>query len=169
MKTILLFLLVVFSCSQADTNKSTTVNSPSKNYYGEWKIDKFYSPPLIGGEESYMPPEEAKTFINKTVLLQKNEISMFNKTCNTVIFDEYKENAYQYTYFNYRMVADTLTGNGTRGLHPEQLGIKTDSIEVVEISCDDVYYNLLVVSPKEIIIEYKSTFFFLKRVDTKEE
>lgn len=171
MNMILICLFFIFSCSQPKVENKKNITSTlevlvnsDKTYYGKWVIQKFYSPPLITSLENYMEKSEAKTYLNKTVVFQENESTIFNSKCNSINYFESKEKAFDYFYYNYRMVADTTTGEGTRGLHPEQLGVKSDSIEVVEVSCDDVYYNLFVLNPQEIIMEYKSTFFFLKNV-----
>jgi hypothetical protein len=132
-------------------------------------VYKFYSPDwIIAAEENYMTPAEATNLLYKKVLLQRNNANIFNRTCDTMTFNEYKEDAFKYISTNYRMISDTITGKGTRGLNPKQLGIVSDSIEVVEIYCHKSYYEIFIISSEEIIIEYKSTFFFLKRVGSSE-
>ena len=70
-----------------------------------------------------------------------------------------------YFYYNYRMVADTITGKGTRGLHKEDLGINSNSIYLIEVSCNKLYYDLIILDSKELILVYKSVFFFLKKLE----
>jgi len=166
MNTIFLSLFVLLS----GTGEITTQNDLVKveTLYGTWKVDKFYSVPnCITEADNYMTPAQAKTYLKKTISIQKSNAIIFNNDCSTVNYHASRENAFEYFHSNYRMVANSITGNGTRGLHKEILGIKVDSIDLVEMQCNELYYDLIALNNEELILVYKSTFFFLRRVENK--
>lgn len=170
---ILSFIFFIYSYSFSNKDKNEHEASSleqvqarnAKTYYGEWKASKFYSPALITSSENYMELSEAKTHLNEMFIFNEDEAVIFNRICKNIKYYESNEKAFEYLYYNYRMVADTITGYGTTGLHPDQIGIATDSITIIEISCaGGINYNLFILNPHEIVIEYKSTFFFLKKI-----
>jgi hypothetical protein len=150
----------------AQNMDSSVSTENGRAFYGKWEVKEYFSPPLISGLEYYMDSSEAKVYLHSSAIIKEDNIQLFNIKCNSVKYSVSKEPAFDYTYFNYRMPIDTVTGSGTRGLLPDQLGIEDDSVQVVEISCDSDYLSLFVINSSRIVVEFRGTFFFLNRSTT---
>ena len=163
MHKLWLSLLLILGYSSAKTDRHEVLQDTNKGYYGRWKItDIYFNKWMISGE-NFLTEEESRTYLNSLVALEKESIALFGKNCIEVEYTEEQKNSFDHFYGEYKLIADTINGRGTRGLNKAVLGIETDTVRVIEIECDSQFYRFYPINRNRAIIENKKVFFHLRR------
>lgn len=169
MITYIAVLIVILGLGMMATLINTKNKvAQSKDYYGSWSVERVYSPEgIIGSADNFLSEKEINNFSKFDISLGEKTANIFTGTgtCTSINYDESMQNTVEFFYDNYKILAYPDMGRTTTTtFKPELLGITSSKINVVEITCSTIeYYNLIVLNRDNMILEYKNTFFFLKR------
>ncbi len=155
-----ILLTTVSFCNNKNTgheNSQASIPKDSLALYGDWKITRF-----TAGFISEIMEEDAQRYVGHIVTLKPDIAIIEEDTCNLPHFEISIQNSDEYFFSNNR--ADKAA-----------LGIKQDSIQVMEVSCKELrkYSNgkspnflchFIVMDNNLMIVNFKGFYFYLDKV-----
>lgn len=156
---ILILLTVCYSISGQEQIKIYDISMDKKlqkKLYGNWIVIKYTEADQAPGAS-----KNAFKYVHETIYLDPHLAVLFKDSCKYPDYKVSRQNTWRYLYDNYR--------------EPHAIGIKDDSISVVELSCkvEPKYASkdyplfdsaIMITSKDDIIIYEPGLFLYMKKV-----
>lgn len=174
------YLILTYSCFSNDSSRelqSFTTNNNNNNEnlhnskivseqdsairfynipYGKWEVFKY----IPDGGPAAFTDEDAKRYINKEIILEKNRAVIFNDACNTPIYEIGKVKLSEYLYDNNQ--PNTLEG------------VTIDTVMTINVTCKEnpVYKNIdslnfnfsmILTDKNTMVVDVNGVCFYLQK------